>query len=146
MQKTPTGHEHILVPVSGTTADAEAIRIACTLAKKAKGTLELLYVIQIRRTLPLDAQLESEVRKAEEVLERATRVADEQECTATTEILQAREIGPAIVEEVSDKRIDLIVMGLGYKRHFGEFSLGSVVPQVLGDAPCRVLLCRESQS
>ena len=143
MQKAPVGHERILVPVSGAPADEEAIRTACTLAKKSKASIELLYVIQIRRTLPLDAQIESEVRRAEEILDKAAIIADKQECTAATEILQAREIGPAIVEEVNEKRIDLVVMGLGYKRRFGEFSLGSVVPQVLGDAPCRVVLVRD---
>ena len=38
---------------------------------------------------------------------------------------------------------DLIVMGLPYKRRFGEFNLGKTVPYVLKNANCRVMLFRE---
>jgi nucleotide-binding universal stress UspA family protein len=121
----------------------EAIKIACLLAKKAKGKIEVLYVIRVRRTLPLEAQIEPEIRKGEETLDKASAMADQEDFTAETELLQAREIGPAIVEEAVDKEVNLVIIGLDYKKRFGEFSLGSVVPQVLRDAPCRVIVCRE---
>ena len=57
-----------------------------------------------------------------------------------TDLLQAREAGPTIVDEAVARGIDLILMGVEYKRHFGQFSLGSVVPYVLKNAPCRVIL------
>jgi len=34
-------------------------------------------------------------------------------------------------------------MGVTYKRRFGQFSLGNVVPYVLKNAPCRVILYHE---
>lgn len=136
-------YKRILVPVSGSKASEEAIKIACLLAKKSKGNIEAVYVIQVRRALPLEAQIEPEIRKGEETLDRASALADEEDYAADTEILQAREIGPAIVEEAVNKKADLIVMGLSYKKRFGEFSLGNVVPQVMRDAPCHVLLFRE---
>jgi len=137
------GYERILVPVGGGKPDEEAIRLACLLAKKAKGRIEILYVLQVRRTLPLEAQIEPEIRKGEEVLDRVAAMADREDCTVETELLQAREIGAAIVEEAVGREADLVVIGLGYKKRFGEFSLGSVVPLVLRDAPCRVIVCRE---
>ena len=39
-----------------------------------------------------------------------------------------------------EQGIDLILMGVSYKRRFGQFSLGNVVPYVLKNAPCRVIL------
>ncbi len=135
--------DRILVPVSGSTADEEAIKLACTLAKKSKAKIHVVYIIQIKRSLPLDAEIESEIKRAEEVLTSAEDIASERDYEVDTDLLQAREVGPAIVDEVVERDIDLIIMGIGYKKHFGVFSLGVAVPHVLKEAPCRVLLLRE---
>ena len=45
----------ILVPVIGTKADEEAARLACNLAKRVKGKLWTVYVVTVKRSLPLDA-------------------------------------------------------------------------------------------
>jgi nucleotide-binding universal stress UspA family protein len=39
--------------------------------------------------------------------------------------------------------VALILMGIKYKRRFGQFSLGSVVPYVLKNAPCPVILYQQ---
>ena len=49
----------ILVPVVGTEADEEAMKLACRLAKKDKGKVWSVYVVTIKRALPLDAEIES---------------------------------------------------------------------------------------
>ena len=130
----------ILVSVRGTEADEEAIRLACRLAKKDKGKIYAVYVITIKRTLPLNAELESEIRKAEGILDHIESSAEEQDYEVETDLLQAREAGPAIVDEAVERAVDLILMGVTYGRRFGQFSLGDVVPYVLKNAPCRVIL------
>ena len=130
----------VLVPVIGTEADDEAIRLACRLAKKDKGKIWAVYVVTVERTLPLDAEIKPEIREAEEILDRAESVAEEQDYELETDLLQAREAGPTIIDEAVEHEVDLILMGVEYKRRFGQFSLGSVVPYVLKNAPCRVIL------
>jgi nucleotide-binding universal stress UspA family protein len=130
----------ILVPVIGTGADDEAIRLACRLGKKDKSKIWAVYVITLRRSLPLDAQIEPEIRKGEEILDHAESVAEEQDYELETDLLQAREAGPTIIDEAVEREVDLILMGVEYKSRFGQFSLGSVVPYVLKNAPCRVIL------
>ncbi len=130
----------ILVPVIGTEADDEAIRLACRLAKKDKGKIWAIYVITPRRSLPIDAEIEPEIRKAEEILDHALSIAEEQDYELETDLLQAREAGSTIVDEAVERQVDLILMGVKYKRRFGQFSLGSVAPYVLENAPCRVIL------
>ncbi len=130
----------ILVPVIGTEADEEAIKLACRLAKKDKGKIHAVYVITIKRTLPLNAEIESEIRTAEDILDHIESVAEEQDYEVETDVLQAREAGPGIVDEAVEREADLILMGVTYKRRFGQFSLGDVVPYVLKNAPCRVIL------
>ena len=133
----------ILVPVSGSGVDEEALKIACSLAKRSKAEIYVVYIIQVKRSLPLDAELDWELKKAEEVLTRADDIAAEQDCEVGTDLLQAREAGPAIVDEAVEKGVDLILMGVDYKKRFGLFNLGVAVPYVLKEAPCRVLLYRE---
>jgi len=134
----------ILVPVSGAEADDEAIKLACSLAKKNKCKICAAYVITIKRTLPLDAEIESEIRKAEAILAHIETVAEEQDCEIETDLLQAREAGLTIVDEAVEQQADLILMGVKYKRRFGQFNLGDTVPYVLKNAPCRVILYHQS--
>ena len=137
------GFKSILVPVVGTEADEEAMKLACRLAKKGKGKIWSVYVVTIKRALPLDAEIESEIREAEGILDHIEEIAEEQDCEVETDVLQAREAGPAIIDEAVERGIDLILMGVKYKRRFGQFSLGSVVPYVLKNAPCPVILYQQ---
>jgi len=133
----------ILVAASGNAADEEAVKLACNLARRSKAKVYVVYVIEVKRSLPLDAVIEFERQRAEEALTRAEDIAAERDCDIETDLIQAREAGPAIVEESVERDADLILMGVTYKKRFGTFSLGSVIPHVLEEAPCRVLLCRE---
>lgn len=132
-----------LVPVTGEKVDDEVLRLASSLAKKGKGKLYVVYVIEVKRLLPLDAENEPDMEKGEKVLAHAEESVRNMECEVETEMLQAREVGPAIVDEAVERGVDLIVMGLNYKRRFGEFDMGTAVPYVFKNAPCRVLLWRE---
>ncbi|MBI4267857.1 MAG: universal stress protein [Chloroflexi bacterium] len=136
-------YKNILVPVAGNKADEEAIKLACHLAKKEKGKVRAVYVITVRRSLPLDVEIDPEINKGEEILDHAQRVADEEECRLETDLLQAREAGPAIIDEAVESEADLILMGVEYKRRFGQFSLGSSVLYVFKNAPCRVILYQQ---
>ena len=128
------------MPAVGTKADEEAMKLACRLAKKDKGKIRAVYVITVKRALPLQAEIESEIRKAEGILDHIEEVAEEVDYEVETEVLQAREAGSAIIDEAVGRGIDLILMGIKYKRHLGQYSLGSVVPYVLQNAPCPVIL------
>jgi len=133
----------ILTPVSGQDADEEAIKLACQLGKRSKAKICVVYVIQIKRALPLDAESESEIQKGEKVLDWAKGIAKERGYKVETELLQARDIGHAIVDEIMERNIDLLVMGGPYRRQFGEFTFGDIAPYVLKEAPCHLVLYRE---
>ncbi len=131
---------NILVPVNGTEVDDEAVRLACRMARKDKGKICAVCVITVKRSLPLDAEIEPEIREAETILDHAQSVAEQEDYEIETDLLQAREAGPTIIDAPLDRKVDLILIGIEYKRHFGQFSLGNVVPYVLENAPCRVIL------
>ena len=131
--------ERILVPVDGSPAGEEAMELACALAGE-DSTIYAVHIISIERALPLDAEVETEISKAEEVLARVEAIARAHNCQIETDLLQARDVGPAIVDEAVERNVDLILIGSGYKTHFGEFCLGDVIPHVLRNAPCRIIV------
>ena len=133
----------VLVPVAGTEADEEAMKLACRLAKKDKGKVWAVCVVTVKRALPLDAEIDSEIQNAEDVLDFIERVAEDEDYEVETDVLQTREVGPAIIDEAVERGVDLILMGIKYKRRFGQFSLGNVVPYVLKNAPCPVILYQQ---
>jgi nucleotide-binding universal stress UspA family protein len=139
-QKKRQIFHRILVPVTGTEADEETIRMACWIAKRDKSRLYAMYVITIKRSLPLEAEIESETRMAEELLDRVCKMAEAENCKLETDLLQAREVAPSIIDEAVDRKIDLIIMGVEYQMRFGQYSIGNIVPYVLKNAPCQVIL------
>ena len=120
----------VLVPVTGTEADEETMRMACWIAKKDKSKLYAMYVITIKRSLPLEAEIDTETRRAEELLDRMERIAESEDYQLETDLLQAREVAPTVIDEAVERKIDLILMGVRYQRRFGQFSIGSIVPYI----------------
>jgi nucleotide-binding universal stress UspA family protein len=144
------GHSaRILVTVAGHGVDEETVRLACRMARgmqhgsSTPSRLYAVHVIEVTRALPLSAPVHQQVEHGEQVLDAVERIAGEYDLEVQTEMVQARDTGPAIVGEADDWHADLIVMGLPYKRRFGEFNLGKTAPYVLKNAPCRVILFRE---
>ena len=131
-----------MVPVDGSHASLQAVALACDIARKNKGSVSVVHVIEVKRTMPLDAELEPEAAAGEEVLSQAARVAREQDFDVDSEILQAREASHAIVDEAIERGVDLIILGMEYQQPFGEFQLGRVIQHVMRSAPCEVWVCR----
>ncbi len=132
----------IAVPVRGDAVDKDAVRAACRLARPAKADILVITVLEVARNLPLSASLGNELGRAEEVLMDMEELASKLESKVQTAVLQAREAGPAIVDEARRWEADLMVVGLGIKPRFGEFSLGRTGAELLNHAHCRLLLIR----
>jgi len=133
----------VLVPINGSPTDDEAVRMACRIARRQKARLYALTVLEIKRSQALGTVQDAEMNAAEALLENADGIAAEMDVEVETEILQAREAGPAIVDEVGQWGADLIVVGMPFRERFGEFHMGKTVPFILRHAACRALLFRE---
>ena len=139
----PTTSRKVLVAVSGQEIDAETVRLACRMTDPQGGRLYGVHIIEVNRSLPLGAVLDDVVERGEQILDEVEKLAAAAQLPVETELVQARDTGPALVDEAVEWGADLIVMGLPYKRRFGEFNLGKTVPYVLKNANCRVMLFRE---
>ncbi len=131
-----------MVPVDGSHASLQAVALACDIARKNKGKVLAVHVIEVKRALALDAAMEPEAAAGEQVLAQAEEVARQQDFDVEGEILQAREAGHAIVDEAIERGSDLIIMGMQHEGPSGGFEMGRLAEVVLRSAPCEVWLCR----
>lgn len=134
----------ILVPVKGVPIEDQAIRVASHAARQDKAKVIIVHVIEIRRNMPLEAENTPEIQHGEVILEHAFQVAREAGVQAETELLQARVVGPVLMEEANNRGVDLIVMGVPYRQPIDDFYLGSSVRHILKNAACQVWLCRQA--
>ena len=137
-----TEFSRILVPVSGHTLDENTVSLACRLARDSGSSIAVLYVIPIPRALPLDAEIATETARGEQVLQRMEELGKKHKRRLEGHIIQARDVGPAVVLEAVERRVDLIVMGLWEHHRYGAPTLGDTVPHILKYAPCQVLVNR----
>jgi nucleotide-binding universal stress UspA family protein len=135
----------ILVPVKGTSADPDVIRLAVRIGTQSKAEITAIHVIEVRWNMALDAVLNDELDRGEELLANASRVAEQSGGAVKTELLQAREAAAAIVDTARQQGIDLILMGMPYRTRLGKVYVGRTVQDVYVTAPCAVLAYREPQ-
>ena len=132
--------KRILVPINGSNTDDDAFRLACGLSRESKSRLYALYIIEIKHELPLDAEVDS--GEGETILRNIEAIGQEEKCHVDAEYIQARYAGPAIVQEALTRGVEVIVLGVPYKRHLGNFNLGETASYVLRNAHCPVILWR----
>ena len=142
---TGKGLSRVLVPVNGSALDDDVVSLACDLVDHKKGTVWVLYVIEVARRLPLDAEVAVETARGEQVLQHLEELGRSRKCKLDGEILQARNAGPAIVQEAIDRDAELLIAATDYQERYGSPTLGELVPYLLKRSPCRVLVYRGEQ-
>jgi len=135
--------KRVLVPVTGSSMDHRALELASEIVRFNHGSLYIAYIIEVPRELPLDASVDEEASVAETALADMKTFCTRQKCEAFTELLQVRQIGPAVVNETAERNADLVIIPMDHQRRYGEYTLGDAVPYVLQHAPCAVWVMRE---
>lgn len=146
-EKRPTvfDHRHLLVPLLGDdTVDGPALKLAGLLLEGRQGAeVSLLHVIEVPFDRNLDAEDETSMTRADEVLSSAETMLAARGIHVRTSTVQARAAGPAIVDDANDMATDLIVMGLRYKKRFGgQWDAGRTVPYVMRNSTAPVWCLR----
>jgi len=134
-----------IVPLAGAAVDADVIKVAATLAKPNKAEVIAIHVIEVRWNLALDAVLDNETERGEQVLEQAATIAQQLGVHLETELLQARDAAAAIIDTARERAADLIVLGMPYRKRLGRVYVGQTVTNVYVGAHCAVLAYRQEE-
>lgn len=135
--------KRILVALAGSAVDPEVVRMAVSIAKPTKADLLGVHVIEVKWNLALDAVLEPELDRGEELLRAASQVARQAGGEIETELLQAREAAAAIIDTARERGSDLILVGMPYRKRLGRTYVSRTVQEVYLGAPCAVLAYRQ---
>jgi nucleotide-binding universal stress UspA family protein len=134
-----------VLSLNGQATDALVVEHGCRLARSDESELVAVYVVEVDWTHNLDDELEAEREQASRALDLAEVMAEKAGVSLSSALLQARDVGAALVDEAVSLEADLIVMGLPYKVRFGgDFALGETIPYVFKNAPCPVVVVREA--
>jgi nucleotide-binding universal stress UspA family protein len=137
--------KRVLVALAGTSVDPDLIRLVASIAKAARAQVVGIHVIEVRWNLPLDAVLDAELERGEELLESAKKIADQVGVDLETELLQARDAAAAIVDTAVERKSDLVVVAMPYRKRLGRVYVGRTVQNVYVNAPCAVLAYRQEE-
>ncbi len=78
------------------------------------------------------------------MLDAVDGIAESEHQAVETVLLQARDVGAALVDEASERAADVLILGLPYRKRFGgDFAIGRTIPYVFSNAPCAVWVVRE---
>ena len=140
--------KRLLVPVKGSAGDLRVLDLVEQLAVRQPVAVTLIYVVEVQQSMPLDAELPAEIENGERVLREAESAAlsgpsgAERKHRVTTELLQARSAGAAIVDEAIERASDSIVLAARIRKRHGKTTVGETVNYVLKNAPCEVIVVR----
>jgi nucleotide-binding universal stress UspA family protein len=133
-----------VIAVNGASSDARIVRLACQAARASKAQVIAVHVVEIDWSLPLEADVASRSEDAQRVLDVVEGIAESEHQAVETVLLQARDVGAALVDEASERAADLLILGLPYRKRFGgDFAIGRTIPYVFSNAPCAVWVVRE---
>jgi nucleotide-binding universal stress UspA family protein len=133
-----------VLSLDGGPTDELVIECGCKLARADESELVAVYVVEVDWRHDLDDDLEEQREEASRALDLAEGMAEKQKVPLSSQLLQARDVGAALVDEAVALEADAIVMGLPYHVRFGgDFAIGQIIPYVFKNAPCRVFVVRE---
>jgi nucleotide-binding universal stress UspA family protein len=134
-----------VLSLNGGPTDDLVIDFGCKLARSDQTELLAVYVVEVDWRHAIGDDLESQREEASRVLDLAEGMAEKEKVPLDAQLLQARDVGAAVVDEAIALDAGAIVMGLPYRMRFGgDFAMGNTIPYVLKTAPCSVFVVRES--
>lgn len=135
-----------VVGLNGGPTDDLVVQMACQLARPSKAELVAVHVVEVDWTHDLAEDIAGR-DDALAILDRAEAIAGQHKVQLQSELLQARDVGAALVDEAIELGADALFLGLPFRKRFGgDFALGTTLPYVLQNAPGQVIVVREAMA
>jgi nucleotide-binding universal stress UspA family protein len=140
----PGAFRRAILALAGGSVDDRIVTLMAELGRPSHGELVGVHVVEVGWSMPLDADLAARSEDAQQILDHAELTAERLKARLEPVLLQARDVGAALVDEATERAADLLVVGLPYRKRFGgDFLIGRTIPYVLKHAPCEVWVVRE---
>lgn len=131
--------KRILIALKQLDHAAELTDIACRMGARGASLL-LVHVIELPEPTLLDAEVPEFEAMAEKILRTAERVARRSEMKVSRLVLRAHNAGPALLDEMKGRKVELAIIGHHHQTKLGEILLGSAAQWLTRHAPCHLLV------
>jgi nucleotide-binding universal stress UspA family protein len=140
----PPAYKRAVMGLNGGPTDPLVVRVGCEFAKGRDVELIALHVVEVDWRHALDEEIAGGNDVASAALDMAEAMAEKYRVKLRTQLLQARDVGAALVDEAAELGADVLLLGLPYRKRFGgDFAIGSTIPYVFQNAACAVIVVRE---
>lgn len=131
--------KRILVGLKTLEQAVELTDLACRLGVRG-ANLTLVHIIELRDPTPLNAEVPDLEALAKKIIGTAERVATRGEMKASRLVLRAHDAGEALLAEMSNKKVDLAVIGYHHREMLAEVLLGTTAQHLSKHAPCHLII------
>lgn len=132
----------VLVPVANPHTSKTLIDFGAMVARQKQGELVLLHVITVPWQSPYSAGQRYIADARENVLDEAIENASQKNIPVSSVIRIARKPAQAIIDQVEEHEVDLVVMGWQGKGQNPQTVIGTNIDHVMRDAHCDIAVLR----
>jgi len=132
----------IVVPVQGDVLSDKLVALASQMAKFRGSSMDVIYVIEVPYTLPINAGMQEQERSAQDAFKQAEKIAARYDVKINKQVERARAAGPAIVQYARQNNADLLLMGDVPKSNRRGTKFARSTEYVFENAPCEVIIDR----
>ena len=102
----PPVFRRAVIALSGGSFDSTIVRLALDVSRQTHAELIAVHVVELDWTQPLDAEVAERSEEAQRVLDAAEGIAEAMHCKLESVLVQARDVGAAIVDETCARDAD----------------------------------------
>src|SRR5579883_2816945 len=136
-----TGRGRLLLPLSNPQTAAGMLKLALAIAQERNYEIECLQVILVpRHRSPAETAVNTTLSRR--LLKQAVKQGQERQISVHTQIRTAQSISQAILETITDRHIDLLLMGWKGSTSTPGRIFGDVVDTIIRQASCDVVLVK----
>lgn len=109
-------YKNILIPSDGSKTSENVIEFICSIQKVVNANINIVYVIEVPRNLPLGTILPEKAEAAKSAIENALAIAKKYDVTINSSIIYARTIEDTIITTSEDLQCDVIAIAQDNKK------------------------------
>lgn len=109
-------YNNILIPTDGKKSSEYVIDFICAAKGIIDAGINVVYVIEVPRNMPLHAEIPEKVELANNALKNARRIAEKYNVEINTSTIYARTIADSVLSTAENLKCDLIVLAQDSKK------------------------------
>ena len=141
--------QNILIPYDGSRFANHAFKVALDIGKRYNSKITVITILSTHMigswyvdNRIADAELRGQTKAARKHFEKLASIAKKSGISLNSKIIEAQNVGKAIVNYAKSRKIDLVVMGSHGRTGWDKLILGSVANGVSNRIHCPVLIVK----